>query len=1018
MIPSRKNWRPAAASVIAAALLAACGGGGDTPAPVASVRQLTSAQPMSAPLAADTVTSAPASTDGKVRSGLARGNNNVYIVQLAEAPVTAYTGGIKGLPATKPRKGQKIDPNSPAVVNYMVHLAARQDAVLNGVGGGRKLYNYGYVFNGFAAELTAAQAARLAVARGVMAVTKDEARALDTSSTPAFLGLSAPGGIWSKATGENVIIGMVDSGIWPEHPSFSDRTGVNGNATQDGKLDYQQIPGWHGRCVPGDRFTGTECNQKLIGARYYNSGFGGNAGISAQFPFEFNSPRDWEGHGTHTASTAGGNAGVMPTGAAAAFGAISGMAPRARIAAYKVCWGGSDGGCFNSDSVAAIDQAVADGVDVINFSISGTSTNFRDPVEIAYLFTADAGVFVAASAGNSGPASSTVAHPSPWLTTVAAGTHNRDGQGSVTLGNGATYNGASVATPVGAPLIDSTAAGLPGADPTQVALCYSSADGGAVLDPAKVAGKIVVCDRGTTARVNKSLAVKEAGGVGMILLNTSASSLNADFHWVPTVHLQDSDRAAVKAYAAATAPTATINQGTIVMTAPAPFTASFSSRGPLRAGDGNLLKPDIIAPGQDILAAVAPPGNNGRLFDMYSGTSMSSPHIAGIAALFKQLHPDWSPMAIKSALMTTAGDVLDGPNTHPLVIFRQGAGHVRPNNAMDPGLVFDSGFADWLGFLCGTQLPTSFCTSSGIPVLQPSNFNSPSIAIGALGGIQTVTRKVTNVGDVDETFVPSVAGMSGFSVAVSPATLVVPRGATRSFTVTFTRTVAALNAYTGGQLTLTGDKGHTVRVPIVARPVALAAPLQVSGSYNVTFGYDGPFTASPRGLIPAALSAGTVTQDPDQTFDPLLTAGTVAVNVVVPADTTYARFSLFNGDVAPGSDIDMYVYRGTTLVGASGGGSSDEEVSLVNPAAATYTVYLHGWGLPSGTSPYKLHTWLLGTASAGNMTVTAPATATTGGTGTITIATSGLAAGTRYLGSVAYGGAAGMPNPTIVRIDR
>ena len=495
------------------------------------------------------------------------------------------------------------------------------------------------------------------------------------------------GGLWDQlggigSGGENVIVGIVDGGIWPEQASFSDRTGLNGNETQDGKLGYQQIPGWHGRCVPGEAFDASNCNQKLIGARYYNAGFGGNAGIDATLPHEFNSPRDFGGHGTHTASTAAGNHGVATSGAAAVFGSVSGIAPRARIAAYKVCWQTPAGGsCFTSDSVAAIDQAVADGVDVINFSISGSRTNFRDPVEIAFLFAADAGVFVAASAGNSGPASSTVAHPGPWLTTVAAGTHNRDGVGSVTTGDGTSYAGASIATAVGpAPLIDSTAAGLPGADATAVALCFAAVDNGGtpVLDPAKVAGKIVVCDRGVTARVNKSLAVSEAGGLGMILLNTATSSINADFHFVPTVHLQANHRDAVKAYAATAGATARIAQASVVFTAPAPFTASFSSRGPLLAAAGDLLKPDLMAPGQDILAAVAPPGNFGRLFDIYSGTSMSSPHVAGLAALLKDLHPDWSPMMIKSALMTTAGNVLDGPSTNPIVIFRQGAGHVRP----------------------------------------------------------------------------------------------------------------------------------------------------------------------------------------------------------------------------------------------------------------------------------------------------------------------------------------------------
>ncbi len=962
------------------------------------------------PMATGIVHAAPASAEGNA-NGKAKFTNNAYIVQLAEQPVTAYTGGIKGYAATKPNKGQKIDPNSPKVAGYMGYLKSRQDVVLGSVGGSNKLYNYGYVFNGFAAELTEAQAQKLAQTPGVLAVSKDEIRALDTSSTPAFLGLSGPTGFWNRtgATGEDVIIGMVDTGAWPEHPSFSDRTGTNGNGTKDGKLSYQQIPGWHGRCVPGEAFTGSDCNQKLIGARYYNAGFGGNAGITTAFPSDFISPRDTNGHGTHTASTAGGNANVATTGPAAVFGSISGIAPRARIAVYKVCWGGNDGGCASTDSVAAIDQAVADGVDVINFSISGTSTNFRDPVEIAFLFAADAGVFVAASAGNSGPTTSTVAHPGPWLTTVAAGTHSRNGEGSATLGNGVTYTGASLATAVGsASLIDSTAAGLPGASATAVALCFAAVDNGgvAVLDPAKVAGKIVVCDRGVTARVNKSLAVQEAGGLGMILLNTSPNSLNADFHVVPTVHLQNTDRAAVKAYAATAGATATINQAVIVQNTPAPFTAAFSSRGPLRAGNGDLLKPDIIAPGQDILAGVSPPGNNGRLFDLYSGTSMSSPHVAGLAALFKQLQPGWSPMAIKSALMTSAGDVLDGPNTSPLVIFRQGAGHVRPNNAANPGLVFDSGFNDWLGFLCGTQLPTSFCSDAGVPVLDPSNLNTASIAIGDMAGVQTVTRRVTNVGGSAATYTPSYTGMAGISVAVSPATLTLAAGETKSFTATFTRTTAALNAYAGGQLTLS-DGTHNVRIPMVVRPVALAAPAQVGGSYSVTFGYSGAFTATPRGLIPAATAAGAVA-----------TNGSVDIPVTVPAGTTIARFSLFDSEVSQPSDLDLEVYNaGGTLVGASGGATTAEEVNLLNPAAGVYTVRVVGFAVPVGSANFTLFSWALGSTAAGNMSVTAPASATIGATGAIGITTSGLTVGAKYLGSVVYGGAAGLPNPTIVRID-
>ena len=424
-----------------------------------------------------------------------------------------------------------------------------------------------------------------------------------------------------------------------------------------GKLAFQQIPGWHGRCVPGENFNASNCNQKLIGARYYNEGWGGNAGIDATLPFEFNSPRDFGGHGTHTASTVRRQQQRPDHRPGGRLRRHQRHRPRARIAAYKACWAvpGTSGSCQGVDLVAAIDQAVADGVDVINYSISGSTTNFRDAVEIAFLYAADAGIFVAASAGNSGPTTSTVAHPGPWLTTVAAGTHNRNGSGSVTLGNGATYIGASVATAVGpAPLIDSTAAGLPGADPSKLALCYGATDGAVVLDPAKVAGKIVVCDRGVTARVNKSLAVQQAGGVGMVLVNTSANSLNADFHFVPTVHVQSSgSRRRSRPTPRPQARRQRSTRPRSSTTTPAPFTASFSSRGPLPRGSGDLLKPDLIAPGQDILASVAPPGNASRDFDLYSGTSMSSPHVAGLGALLKDLHPDWSPMAIKSALMTT-----------------------------------------------------------------------------------------------------------------------------------------------------------------------------------------------------------------------------------------------------------------------------------------------------------------------------------------------------------------------------
>ena len=972
-------------------------------------------------------------------SALSQAATNTYVVQMLADPVVAYDGGVSGLEATKPAKGQKIDPRSNKVRRYVDHLNASHSNALEKVGGGQKLYDHVYSFNGFTARLTEAQADGLKALKGVVSVTADELQTMDTSSTPTFLGLTAAGGLWQQlggqadgsaggknaaGPGEGIVIGVVDSGIWPENPSFSDRKG--------GQLVYQQIPGWNAKCKPGENFNASMCNQKLVGAQWFNAAWGGDAGVEALRPWEFMSARDYNGHGTHTSSTAGGNNGVQTTGPATVFGKISGIAPRARISTYKALWSTQSGDTasgFTSDLVAAIDTAVADGVDVINYSVSGTQTNFLDPVEVSFLFAADAGIFVAASAGNAGTTGS-VAHPGPWLTTVAAGTHNRDGQGSVTLGNGATYSGASVAQAVGpAPLIDSIAAGVTGADPTSLALCFGAADGAVTLDPAKVAGKIVVCDRGVSARVNKSLAVQQAGGVGMLLVNPTSNSLNADFHFVPTVHLQNTDRAAIKAYAATASPTARINASTIVFNAPAPFTASFSSRGPLTAGGGDMLKPDVIAPGQDILAAVAPPANAGRDFNLLSGTSMSSPHVAGLAALLMDKYPSWSPMAIKSALMTTGTDVLDGgtpaPVTNPVLIFRQGAGHVRPNSAADPGLVFDHGFNDWLAFLCGTTTGVAPATCTALKAAgfstDPSDLNTASIAIGDMAGIQTVTRKVTNVSGQAESYTASV-NASGFTAAVSSIGSVAA-GATKSFTVTLTRTTAPLNAYTGGQLTLTGSNGHVVRIPIVIRPVALAAPIQVSSTggsinYNVTFGYTGAFSATGRGLVPSVTTSGTVPDDPtDGTCSLANTPDKVKVPVTIPAGTTYARFSLFDADVAAGADIDLCVFKGTVLQGTSTSGTSAEEVNLLSPAAGTdYVVVVHGWGVP-GSSPFKLHTWVLGSADAGNMTVAAPAAATQGATGAITLTFSGLTAGTKYLGSVAYAGTAGMPNPTIVRVD-
>ena len=359
-------------------------------------------------------------------------------------------------------------------------------------------------------------------------------------------------------------------------------------------------------------------------------------------------------------------------------------------------------------------------------------------MEYAFLGAAAANVFVATSAGNNGPGASTVAHNSPWLTTTAASTHSNF-ENTVVLGNGQKYKGASISSTAvpSVPLVDSSAGGAAGADATALSLC-----GPNTLDPAKVTGKMVVCVRGVYDRVAKSAEVKRAGGIAMVLANpTAGQSLDADFHSVPTVHVEKTAGDAITTYAATTGATAAIELGDTTG-GPAttlPQIGGFSSRGPAIANDSDVIKPDISAPGVSVLAAVAPPTNSGRNFDLYSGTSMSSPHIAGLAAFMFGEHPNWSPMTVKSAMMTTAYDLKkeDGsPNQNP---FDQGAGHVDPTKFFRPGLVVTSGVDDWLSFFEGQ----GFDFGPDVDPMAASDLNIPSIARGQVTASTTIARTFT-----------------------------------------------------------------------------------------------------------------------------------------------------------------------------------------------------------------------------------------------------------------------------------
>jgi hypothetical protein len=927
-----------------------------------------------------------------------------YLVIMSGDPVASYDGDVAGFAATRPADGAKLNPAANNVRRYRSHLEGRYTQAMRdaGVPTSRRIYNYGLTLNGFAARMTGEQAAVMAQTEGVLAVVESQRRQVDTISTPDFLGLTAEDGAWAQGyRGRNVIIGVLDSGIRPESASFA-----NTNARIFGPLAR-----WSGECVAGEGMDASACNGKLIGARWYDSGFGGPEGVKEDFPYEYNSALDADGHGTHTASTAGGNGDVDVVVDGQALGTASGMAPYARVAAYKVCWGrGDEGGCFDADSVAAVEDAIEDGVDVINFSISGTTSNFLDAVELAFLGAADAGVFVAASAGNT-PGPSTVAHPSPWITTVAAGTHDRYFEATLTLGDGSTYASASF-QPTGTdtlPLVYAGDVALAGADPAEAALCFPG-----TLDPAQVAGKMVLCERGVIARIEKSLEVRDAGGLGMILANTTVNSINGDIHFVPTIHVDDVAYAEILEYIAAAGADATgaLTPGVYVQDTTAPQRAAFSSQGPLEAS-GDLLKPDIMAPGVDVLAADSP-DVYGRTYDLKSGTSMSSPHIAGLAAVVKSKYRGWTPAMIKSALMTTA-DPVDGSGP-----FDVGSGHVNINAALDPGLVYRAGFNQYVGFICGTgQLPADFCPSIGIRTIDPSDLNQPNIAVGDLAGVQTVTRRVNNVTGAAATFEVSVEAPEGVDVEVSPTTLTLPKNGVAEYTVTFTRTSAPLDEYAFGSLTWS-DGTRDVTSQLVVQPVKLASPPEVTGTgtdgsaeYSVGFGYDGAFTAAPHGLVPASTQDGNVVDDPANDINTALDTGVGVTlhEVVVPEGTAYTRVSLFNDFTDGDDDLDLYVFgpdtAGFPFVGASGFGGSDEEVNLLLPEAGVYIVVVHGWQTDGPDSNYTLFDWSVSAtpadgSGATDLSVTGPTEAVLGESGTINASWSGLETGTKYLGAVSY----------------
>lgn len=888
-------------------------------------------------------------------------------------------------------------------------------------------YHYTTSLNGFAAEMTDTQVERMRSTDGVLMVLKDEMRFLETDSSIDFLGLSDRGGAHSTGVlGEGVIVGIIDSGIWPEHPSFAD----DGSFADPGiELDESVFSACDfGNTAHNENDAPFECNNKLLGARQilptYRAVIGANA-------TEFDSARDDDGHGTHTGSTAAGNANVDATILGTDIGEVTGVAPRAHVIAYK---GLGELGGFGSDLAAAIDQAVLDGVDVINYSVGGGTSASLGPDDVAYLFAADAGVHVATSAGNSGPGAATIGGPAhmPWLTTVGASTQPRFFQGRVRAANGRSYTGASLTQ--GSAFSSLVDAEFAGGD-----LCVPG-----TLDPEVVAGNIVLCRRGAIARAAKSEAVLIAGGIGMILYNNNdVDNLVTDNHFVPSVHMDQTPGLALKNYIATNRrPRARITTGEVVNVDYAASMAIFSSRGP-NPISADIIKPDVTAPGVQIVAGNTPlPGSGvqGELFQSIGGTSMSSPHVAGLMALIAERNPDWSASALKSAIMTTAHqDVRDNDRVTPAGVFDQGAGHIDPGKTnvdgspFNPGLVYEADFFDHLGFICDAypadvaQATCDLLDSIGVPT-EAVNLNYPSIGIADLPGSKTITRTVTSVEPGGfKTYRVSVDAPEGYEVTVTPDNIRLKQGQSATYQVTITNVDAPIGEWREGSLTWKFNR-FEVRSPIAVKGTQLAVPgsatgsgVDGEGSLPIRFGYSGEYTAAAHGLEAATVFSGNVLQDPDQTFDPSDVEAGGAVLYEVEASGEAALLIAMPPEAVadPAIDIDIFVVDPNgNLVAASTSGGTDESIAISLPDDGTWQIYVHGWQTVGASADFDLYTWKISATPGGNMTVdSAPEAAVIGAEGSVDFSWTGAAAGEWHIGAISHASGDGLLALTLVEVD-
>ncbi len=1005
----------------------------------------------------------------------------VYIVQLKAPSAAEYHAEMMKSVVRPGEAKPRMDAQSPMIASYAASLVAAQDTAIKKAGPGVELlYRYQYGLNGFAARMSAEQAEKLKHQRDVLRVWEDEVRPLATDQSLNFLGLFDRNEGLRGADGlkgDGIVIGFIDSGVAPGHPALLDTKPADRPSLCEGdfaentllgrwlcrrfdKLEDELIFGppenWNGTCEAGDQFEVTDCNNKLIGARYFISGAEQTGQIDED---EFRSARDADGHGTHTATTAAGNK-VRASVYDKFIGRIDGVAPGARVSVYKACWlrpGNVRASCNTSDLANAIDAAVADGVDIINYSVGSSLLRTTAPDAIALLAATKAGVFTVVAAGNEGPNGGTIFSPAggPWITTAAAST--RDGE--------AFFEAFEVTAPTSIASLYAVREAnftppLADVDPIESRLVLVDdgidefPDGSAgttsdaceaLINATEVSGRIAFIQRGGCSFEDKIRNAELAGAAAVMVYNIAGDPIvmngSSDSVNIPALMMGQADGNLILAELDADNEVrATLDRNLFLAeTDIGNRMAVFSGRGPGQFPD--ILKPDVTAPGVNIIAGFTPDAVNatpGENFAYLSGTSMSTPHVAGTAALLLEANPDWSPSAVKSALMTTARrDVTLDDGETSATPFDFGSGHIVPNAAASPGLVYDVADEEYDAFACGVDVEIvgqARCDELAIAgySYEGPDLNQPNIAVSEMISTRTVTRRVTNVSDSAATYTASIAPPPGIGVVVTPSTLSLAPGETAEFDVEITNQSAELDRWYAGFLTWENNE-TTVRSTIAVRPITLDAPgeIQASGadgnfSFPVTFGYSGAYDAVVHGLALPFVSNASVDNDPTKTFTFRSGNGVTLLDITVPPAQAYLRFSLFDALTDGNDDLDLYLYfcgTGNTCfqIGQSGNATSNEEINVVFPPEGRYIIAVHGFqtdqvaGGPG--AQFSLLTWYFGIDDdRGNLTTTAPPLVTANTVENVDIDWSGLQNNTVYLGAVSHQTPQGIAALTIVRV--